>query len=123
MSLSLSGAGHSGVSGDMFLRTGDATTTQYFDDSNSGSLSIVTGSAAGGKGGDIDVRVGSGNFGNGGDIKLTGGSTSGRSALGGSLHFISGSSHDTSGQITVSLEDNSPRQNNLFNKRKTCDFA
>lgn len=96
-------AGTSGVSGDITLGTGVATSR--FDqnhDGHSGSISMMTGSTRGiGRGGDVSLRVGTGNMADGGDIFITAGNATGNTFLGGSLNLHSGSSDFISGDVNL----------------------
>ena len=53
-------------------------------------MSITTGAATGGNGGDIKLEVGDGNTGDGGAMTLTAGKTTGNNAVGGAVTIAAG---------------------------------
>ena len=101
ISLLTPNAGRSGASGDIELKTGDATASKYdanMHDGHSGSFSIETGRARGiGQGGEVSIKAGTSLFADGGALQLTAGSSS---FHGGSVNLYSGSGIN-SGNINI----------------------
>jgi len=104
ISLLTPNAGRSGASGDIELKTGDATASKYdanMHNGHSGSFSIETGHARGiGQGGEVSIKAGTSLFADGGALQLTAGNATGSSFHGGSVNLYSGSGMN-SGNINI----------------------
>lgn len=92
-------SGSKGVSGDLWLQTGDVIDKAARGDA--GNVGIITGSSANGKGGDIIVGVGDSNQADGGNINLGAGNSAGNLFYGGTLNMESGESDFHSGEINL----------------------
>ena len=104
ISLLTPNVGRSGASGDIELKTGDATASKYdanMHNGHSGSFSIETGHARGiGQGGEVSIKAGTSLFADGGALQLTAGNATGSSFHGGSVNLYSGSGMN-SGNINI----------------------